>query len=402
MNMENLTKKNKIIIGVCLILVIIIIGLIIYFNVHKNNDDNSNHSDVSVSEKLTKALKLEVKLDTDKQIEITNLSNIDESKKIKVWIFSSPVYLGEFAITNSDGKYYLENLEDILKEKKIEDGNHQILLLQDDNTLGYFDISINNGTVSEKIANYDNVFNENDINEKENLENKNNGDSLKNNESKEEDKTSKKEDNNTSNKDTTTTKEVEVTEPIKFITEEVKEANMLKGKKETVTEGANGEKKITYKVTYDKNGKEIKREKLGETVIKEAQNAKVKVGISDYNLNDNVTYDLSAGLYCSKEEAESQNYQACDDSSVGSNTNYYQSVKIGSKEYLVCLNSRDCDDYYDAHIKLDSYPTISKGNGMSTVSVGGTKYYLDMRSGSDGHALNENICNELGLVCNRW
>ena len=57
--------------------------------------------------------------------------------------------------------------------------------------------------------------------------------------------------------ETTSTKKLEVEEDIKYTTEEIKETNMLKGKKETVEVGENGQKKITYKVTYDKNNKEI-------------------------------------------------------------------------------------------------------------------------------------------------
>ena len=39
---------------------------------------------------------------------------------------------------------------------------------------------------------------------------------------------------------------------------------------------------------------------------------------------------------------------------------------------------------------------------MSTATLNGTKYFLDMRAGRDGNVLDETICTKLGLVCNRW
>ena len=45
---------------------------------------------------------------------------------------------------------------------------------------------------------------------------------------------------------------------------------------------------------------------------------------------------------------------------------------------------------------------VSKYKDIYTVTMNGTKYYLDSRAGSDGRELNEEICTELGLVCNRW
>ena len=343
--------------------------------------------------------KLEVTIEEDKKVELTNLDFLDTSKVIKLWAFSDPIYLGEFTLISEDGKYYIEGIEEILNSKYIISGNHQILILQDDNAVGYFNVCLNNGTLlsskemSSEETSKDNEISNEDSSSKDNNDNKDNKDQPANN------TVNKDNNSNDHQEETTTTKEVEVLEDIKFTTEEIKETNMLKGKKETVEVGENGQKKITYKVTYDKNNKEIKREKITEVVVKEVKNAKVKVGLSDYNLNDKPTYEISTGLYCFEEEAKERNYKECDD--VSGLKGDYQSVTVGNKEYLICLDD-NCYDYYDLQFKLSSYPKVSKYQGMSTATLNGTKYFLDMRAGRDGNVLDETICTKLGLVCNRW
>lgn len=397
--MKDLSKKNKIIIGVCLGLLIIIIGLVIGFAVKKNKNNEPVRNNTDVKSMLNSASKLEVTIEEDKKVELTNLDFLDTSKVIKLWAFSDPIYLGEFTLISEDGKYYIEGIEEILNSKYITSGNHQILILQDDNAVGYFNVCLNNGTLlsskemSSEETSKDNEISNEDSSSKDNNDNKDNKDQPANN------TVNKDNNSNDHQEETTTTKEVEVLEDIKFTTEEIKETNMLKGKKETVEVGENGQKKITYKVTYDKNNKEIKREKITEVVVKEVKNAKVKVGLSDYNLNDKPTYEISTGLYCFEEEAKERNYKECDD--VSGLKGDYQSVTVGNKEYLICLDD-NCYDYYDLQFKLSSYPKVSKYQGMSTATLNGTKYFLDMRAGRDGNVLDETICTKLGLVCNRW
>lgn len=396
--MNNLSTKNKIIIGVCVALLVIIIGLVVGFAIKKKNNNEPIKNNTDVRNMLSDASKLEVVIDEDKKIELTNFESLDTSKVVKLWVFSDPIYLGEFSLVINDGKYYLEGIEGILSSKYITSGNHQILILQDDKAVGYFNISLNSGTLlsskemsSEDTSKDNETPNQDDNSSKDN--NKDNNDKPANN--------TVNKDNNTNvpQEETTSTKEVEVLEDIKFKTEEIKETNMLKGKKETVEAGENGQKKITYKVTYDKNNKEIKREKISEVVVKEVKNAKVKVGLSDYNLNDKPTYEISTGLYCFEEEAKERNYQECDD--VAGLKGNYQSVTVGNKEYLICLDD-NCYDHYDLQFKLSSYPKVSKYQGMSTATLNGTKYFLDMRAGRDGNELDEATCTKLGLVCNRW
>lgn len=395
--MKNLSTKNKIIIGAVIGLLVVATGIILVLGLNKNEEKTPENT-VNISEKLASASALEVVITGDKKIYLSN-ADIDKDKSIKVWAFSSPVYLGEFNLVNVDDKCYLEGMEDVLKTKYITNGDHKILILQDDKVIGYFNIRLNGGNL---LPNSQMV----DVDDEKNTTNADNNSKTNNTAKKENDNENK---NNVSNEDNsnntsdsenkTTTKKLEVEEDIKYTTEEIKETNMLKGKKETVVKGVTGKKKITYNVTYDKNNKEIKREKVSETVISEPVNEQVKVGISDYNLNDKPTYGLRTGIFCLEEEAKGQNYQECDDT-LGDNK-YYQSIVVGNKEYLICFDN-NCYDYYDPQFKLSNYQTVSKYQNMYTVTMNSTKYYLDRRAGSDGSELTEEICTKLDLVCNRW
>ena len=394
--MKNLGTRNKIIIGVVMGLLIVILGIILVLGLSKNEDKTPENT-INISEKLASASVLEVVITEDKKIDLSNIEMIKD-KSVKVWAFSSPVYLGEFNLVSIDDRYYLEGIEDVLKTKYITNGDHKVLILQDDKVVGYFNIRLSGGNLlsSSQMSdgsdlkntgsdNNDSKVNNTDKNEnKNNVNNENNSDNLNTNENK------------------TRTKKLEVEEDIKYTTEEIKETNMLKGKKETVVKGVMGKKKITYNVTYDKNNKEIKREKVSETVVSEPVNEQVKVGISDYNLNDKPTYGLETGIFCLEDEASGFDYKQCDDENLANKNNYYQTISVGNKQYLICMDSNICSDYYDYQFKLSSHQVISKYKDIYTVTMNGTKYYLDPHAGSDGRELTEEICTELGLVCNRW
>ena len=394
--MKNLGTRNKIIIGVVIGLLIVILGIILVLGLSKNEDKTPENT-INISEKLASASVLEVVITEDKKIDLSNIEMIKD-KSVKVWAFSSPVYLGEFNLVSIDDRYYLEGIEDVLKTKYITNGDHKVLILQDDKVVGYFNIRLSGGNLlsSSQMSdgsdlkntgsdNNDSKVNNTDKNEnKNNVNNENNSDNLNTNENK------------------TRTKKLEVEEDIKYTTEEIKETNMLKGKKETIVKGIIGKKKITYNVTYDKNNKEIKREKVSETVVSEPVNEQVKVGISDYNLNDKPTYGLETGLFCLEDEASGFDYKQCDDENLANKNNYYQTISVGNKQYLICMDSNICSDYYDYQFKLSSHQVISKYKDIYTVTMNGTKYYLDPHAGSDGRELTEEICTELGLVCNRW
>ena len=402
--MKNLGTKNKIIIGVVIGLLVVLIGIILVLGLSKNEDKTPENT-VNISEKLASASVLEVVITEDKKIDLSNIE-MTKDKSVKVWAFSSPVYLGEFSLVNVGDKYYLEGIENVLKTKYITNGEHKILILQDDKVVGYFNIRLSGGNLlsssqmsdSSDVKNIDSDNNDSKVNNTDKNENKNNV----NNENKNNVNNENNSNDINTNENKTSTKKFEVEEDIKYTTEEIKEPNMLKGKKETVVKGVMGKKKITYNVTYDKNNKEIKREKISETVVSEPVNEQVKVGISDYNLNDKPTYGLETGLLCLEDEASSFDYKQCDDENLANKNNYYQTISVGNKQYLICMDSSICSDYYDYQFKLSSHQVVSKYKDIYTVTMNGTKYYLDPRAGSDGRELNAEICTELGLVCNRW
>ena len=416
--MKNLSTKNKIIIGTVIGLLVVVIIIIIVVGLNKNKEEKPKNT-VNISEKLASASMLEVVITEDKKIDLSNIEMAKDTS-IKVWAFSSPVYLGEFSLVNVGDKYYLEGIEDVLKTKYITNGDHKVLILQDDKVVGYFNIRLSEGNLlsSSQMSdgsdvkntdsdNNDSKVNNTDKNENNvNNENKNNVNNENKNNVNNENKNNVNNENNSNdintNENKTSTKKLEVEEDIKYTTEEIKETNMLKGKKETVVKGIKGKKKIIYNVTYDKNNKEIKREKVSETVVNEPVNEQVKVGISDYNLNDKPTYGLETGLLCLEDEASSFDYKQCDDEHLANKNNYYQTISVGNKQYLICIDSSICSDYYDYQFKLSSHPVVSKYKDIYTATLNGTKYYLDPRAGSDGRELNEEICTELGLVCNRW
>lgn len=75
----------------------------------------------------------------------------------------------------------------------------------------------------------------------------------------------------------TEVKEEKTTEKIPFETKEEKDSNLEEGQTQTKQEGQEGEKEITYKITLE-NGKEIKRDKVSEKVIKEPVIKIVSIG----------------------------------------------------------------------------------------------------------------------------
>lgn len=133
-------KKQILIIGGGLLL--IVLGAVIGLSL--NNKKNSNDEVKKVNTLLEKSSVIEGWVSKDKRVEI-KLDNekIDVTSKVKVWLFSNPVYLGEFNLIKKDNGYYeLDDISSILKSKNVEAGNHKLLILKDNETLGYVDIKV--------------------------------------------------------------------------------------------------------------------------------------------------------------------------------------------------------------------------------------------------------------------
>lgn len=370
--MKKLSKKTIII---CVSLVVVVMAVIIGLVINKDNNTKVSSNATDIKSILNSATKLDVNINSAKRVELTNI-DLKDNEKVKIWVFSEPIYLGEFNLINDNGKYYLENLESLLKSKNLSNGNHKVLLLQSDKALGYFNITIQDNTLlsSEEMPEIPDDTTDNDPE----------GDSQ-----------------TTQGSGKITTKTIKVEEEIAFETEEVEEKNMLKGQRETAVAGTKGKKAITYKVTYDENNNEVKREKVSEKITKEPKKAQVKVGISDYNLNNNIEYTIQSGLICDEDSARSMDYQECN-TEKDTTYSYYQSIEFSGKNYIICFNEKECDDYFDVHFKSSSKPLISRYQSIYTVTYNGRKYFLDARSGRQGNVLTEDICKNMGLVCNRW
>ena len=104
--MKNLGTRNKIIIGVVIGLLVVIIGIILVLGLSKNEDKTLENT-INISEKLASASVLEVVITEDKRIDLSNI-DMTKDKNVKIWAFSSPVYLGEFSLVNVGDRYYLE------------------------------------------------------------------------------------------------------------------------------------------------------------------------------------------------------------------------------------------------------------------------------------------------------
>lgn len=157
---NNKENKNIILIG----LIIILVGLVVIMIVRKNN----NHKIDNLQNILNDSTQIEAVVNSDKSIELTSIENIDDSNKVEIWVFSEPIYLGEFNIQKKDDKYYLNGLNDILKEKDLSVGSHRLLIMQNDKSLGYISIEIDSdkSLMTTSLVQTD---------EENNTDNKNNG-----------------------------------------------------------------------------------------------------------------------------------------------------------------------------------------------------------------------------------
>ena len=137
-------KKQILIIGGGLL--VIVLGVVIGLNL--NNKKNSNDEVTKVKTLLEKSSVIEGGVSKDKAVEI-KLDNekIDVVSKVKVWLFSNPVYLGEFNLTKKDNGYYeLSDISSILKNKNVSAGNHKLLILKDNEALSYIDIKVDSSS----------------------------------------------------------------------------------------------------------------------------------------------------------------------------------------------------------------------------------------------------------------
>lgn len=210
-------KKQIFIIIGCLL--VVAFGIVIFLCL--TNKRNSNDEVTRVNNLLEKSSVIDGGVSKDKRVEIKlNNENMESVIKVDVWLFSNPVYLGEFNLIKSENGYYeLDDISSVLKDKNIEAGNHKLLILKDKEALGYVDIKVdinsilettlddlgsNNETESDDRATFEETGSDEALTDKENnssdIKNNTTNDkqnSNTNNTNKDNSSTSKKEDTST-------------------------------------------------------------------------------------------------------------------------------------------------------------------------------------------------------------
>jgi len=210
----------------------------------------------------------------------------------------------------------------------------------------------------------------------------------------------------------TTEKEVTVDEKITFTKRNVNEINMAKGTTKISQVGVDGIKQITYKVTYDYTGKEISRTKVSETISKKMVEQITKIGVSDYNLNENYEWqsDGKSGYFISESCWKNPIYA---DGSGG--FDYYNhgnvcyvngNVKTGEKGWTCVTHSNNnWSCYYVVVSKNNKVVLPMPSNFWSTVDKLTAQYRLfpaDYGNYDDKNPLNETTCTRFNLSCGRW
>ncbi len=128
-------KKNYI--PLILMTILLIIGGIDAIFLKSKSDETA-----TIKKSLESAEKLESTITNDK-ITISKMNtNLEDNSKVHLWIFSEPIDLGEFTLIKEDSTYYIENINDILKNKEIAAGQHKILIMQNDKALGYIPVEL--------------------------------------------------------------------------------------------------------------------------------------------------------------------------------------------------------------------------------------------------------------------
>lgn len=129
-------KTILIVLGVILVVALVCLGVVLI------GKKNSNKEVESLKETLNTSLEINAVVNEDKSIELGTIDVKDDMDSVNIWVFSEPVYLGEFKLVKKDTKYYLEGVNEILKDKNLDMGTHRLLLMQNDKSLGYVTIEI--------------------------------------------------------------------------------------------------------------------------------------------------------------------------------------------------------------------------------------------------------------------
>ena len=315
-----------------------------------------------------------------KELKVNNISNGSielaenlSATRVTIWIYSNPELLGEFSIENNT----ITGLNEALSNIIITSGTHLLALVYNNEVLGYIKVEINEFKEITPVVEEDDIS---DVLEEEEVIH----------EEVEDDEEEKIPVEDEKEEVVVKTREIVVEEDIDFLVEEQQEVNMLRGSEEIVQEGQKGTKNVTYKVRYE-NDKEVSRSKVSEEVITEPVTQIVKVGTSDYNLNDEINIYYKTGNYCLTENVDSETQECLEE--IGSFTVY----EINNTSKLVCLGN-ECDT---STINLDEFIPATKHEYGYYATYQGKQLYFYTYSGVV-KPLEQADCDALNLACGIW
>ena len=336
-----------------LLLSLILVGCDKKEETNKKQEDNKvveNQPDApatNTEDLITKTEVIEVTSVSTNTIEFKEDVKVEEGDKIAVWIYSKPKFLGYFNVIVENGVKKIEGLEEALKKVEVETGEHNIALVSEEGeTLGHIDIYIDE--------------------EKEVLKEK---------------------------PPVYTYKEVVETKEISYKTTKKTNNNMKKGTTNTIQKGSKGTKEITYKVTYDEEGKEISREKISEKVTKEAVEEIVETGASEFNLNTDAITGSFFGTACPSDKlTEYDGQPMCND--LEYELPLFSATKIGNIGIVTHINES----------KISTPVRVTKDStGLYKGTYSGSTWYFDPRGGSgEPGTLTEETCKEFNITCGTW
>ena len=373
--MEKESRKNYDALKLALVIIVgmLIIGFLLFLvftyqeeeiqdssSIEENAQQVNDYLPTSTEELLDLYSEIAFANDSLDRINFSFNINVSSGDEVSVYVYSSPKLVGIFKVQEENGHMYIDSLESILKTMNLESGMHHLVLVLDEQILGYVEI-----TIPEEFKT--------EVNE----ENPDTENSAENNSSNE----------NTSNTKTETKVE---TENISYSTEEVSEVNMKRGERRVTQAGQVGKKEVTYQIIYDESGKEISREKISEKVVTNPINEKVLVGSSDYNINTD-TYVNYTGPLCT---ALDTTYNTC----VDEDDFTFTAISIGGEVIITCIDSRCDSDTVNIHLNASWYQNSAL---LQANYNGETRYFFTNRA-SDKNSLTLDICNKYGLACGSW
>ena len=357
---KTLNKKLFAIIALLLFVVIGVVLLTLLLVNRNNSTDVAKTPPVSATE-VREAIDEIGNAVTNNQIALNDSAQVDKDEQVAVWVYSEPRFLGYFNVQVKDGVKYISGLTEAMKKVGIEAGRHNIVLVSNSgNVIGKVGVQIDNkGTVT-----------------------KPNDSTADTTQSNPDNQTTEAEKNTTpsqptsptnSSSDTTTTKEITIQESIPFTSNTRQEVNMLRGTTSVQTAGVDGARTVTYRVTYNANGKEVNRTKIKETITKQSVTKITRIGVSDYNLNTD-TYAWGSASWCTVDY---------DDNGIDS----CPSDKVVDSPIFVAPGNNP--DIAQLQQQISQWGT-SRGYFKPQGGIGG------------GIPLDASICSSHGLACGRW